>query len=297
MKNKLFFIIPLLIPSACAGDSISASSSEQKHYDKHAHVILLSGQSNAVGYSKSVYVLEKMGDEQYAKYNNGPNNTLINYYIVESDNRSMGNNFTKVQFGFGLGGDSFGPEIGMASVFGQHPDEKYYIIKFAKGGSSLSDDWLAESGQAPLYTLFVAFVKQKMDYLREKYPTTEFNIDSLCWMQGETDATGYNSAQNYKNNLVTFMNNLKNDLADYGGNNMVIIDAGISQVWSYYQTVNEAKENAGSLIDNYHYFSTIDMGLEVNKEPAGIPDSAHYDSASMIELGKKLATESLKYFK
>ena len=35
------------------------------------------------------------------------------------------------------------------------------------------------------------------------------------------------------------------------------------------------------------YFSTIDMGLTIHKEPEGEPDWGHYDSLSELELGRK----------
>ena len=34
------------------------------------------------------------------------------------------------------------------------------------------------------------------------------------------------------------------------------------------------------------YFSTIDLGFTINKEPEGDPDWGHYDSLPELELGR-----------
>ena len=42
------------------------------------------------------------------------------------------------------------------------------------------------------------------------------------------------------------------------------------------------------------YFSTIDMGLTIDKEPEGNPDWGHYDSLSELALGRRFGEEILK---
>ena len=51
-------------------------------------------------------------------------------------------------------------------------------------------------------------------------------------------------------------------------------------------SINEAKERFSALSPLNHYFSTIDLGFTIHKEPEGDPDWGHYDSVCELELGR-----------
>ena len=77
------------------------------------------------------------------------------------------------------------------------------------------------------------------------------------------------------------------------------MDAGISNspyCEPAYPTVNAAKEQFSKLSPLNHYFSTIDLGFTIHKEPEGDPDWGHYDSVCELELGRifgRMAAEIL----
>ena len=60
---------------------------------------------------------------------------------------------------------------------------------------------------------------------------------------------------------------------------------------------NEAKERFSALSPLNLYFSTIDLGFTIHKEPEGEPDWGHYDSVCELELGRvfgRMAAEVMK---
>jgi len=118
----------------------------------------------------------------------------------------------------------------------------------------------------------------------------EPRIGAICWMQGESDTTDF-KASHYYDNQVAFVSYLREDLAAYAEESGIcFIDAGISNspyCEPAYPAINQAKEDFSKLSDLNLYFSTIDMGLTIHKEPEGEPDWGHYDSLSELELGRK----------
>ena len=95
-----------------------------------------------------------------------------------------------------------------------------------------------------------------------------------------------------------FIKDLREDLAYYASPNGIhFIDAGISNspyCEPAYPVINEAKEKFSTLSPLNIYFSTIDMGLTIDKEPEGNPDWGHYDSLSELALGRRFGEEILK---
>ena len=112
-------------------------------------------------------------------------------------------------------------------------------------------------------------------------------------MQGESDAA-VNLTRRYYKNTKAFVNYLRNDLANYQ-ETIDFIDAGISdsKYWNKYEKINEAKEKFSNESTNNYYFSTIDIGLHYNEEPAESPDLAHYDSESELLLGRLFASYAI----
>ena len=89
-------------------------------------VVLISGQSNAVGCTRSIYLPDTMGVDKYDEYFSGYSTIQIAYdcwtkdwptadtVTFYSQNVSRKNNFVKVALGQGNGQETFGPEIGIA---------------------------------------------------------------------------------------------------------------------------------------------------------------------------------------
>ena len=293
MKKKISLL--LMAPFLALGVVSCKLGGNMKKVD----VILISGQSNAVGCTHNEYIAscDSLGFEKFEEYSVGYKGIKIVYDNWTKDwpgpnqitfgSQNKVADFTPVKLGQGNGVNTFGPEIGIAERMHGKYDNKLFLIKFACGGSCLKDDWLAKN--SPMYPKFINYVKMQMENLKKKgYKAT---IKAMCWMQGEGDSyPGYHSV--YKDNLVTFVGNVREELAEFtGGKELPFIDAKINpdrSVWEYGPEVNEQKEAFAALSENNILIDTVEEGLHTDQEPMS-PDKCHYDTESEVKLGNLFA--------
>ena len=303
MKNifKLLLLSPIAFSAmGCQKEqpeepkSLENSSAEPTN-PTPVDVVVISGQSNAVGCTHTNCIRRSIGYSKESEYMKGYEGIQIAYDcwtkdegpIFYSQNKSKDNNFVKVMLGQGNSLATFGPEIGIAERMHEKYSGKLFLIKYACGASNLKDDWAKRN--SPMYNRFIEYVKLQMGNLKEKgyIPT----IKAFCWMQGEGDSyAGY--YEEYYDNLKEFVGNVRTDLKELSGNkDMAFIDAGInnSPQWQYYRKVNEAKAQFADESDNNIYIDTIAAGLHTDQEPFGDVDTAHYDTESQVLLGNLFA--------
>ena len=296
MKNVFKFL--LLSPIAF---SAMGCNQEKPKEPKPVDVVVISGQSNAVGCTHTKCISRSMGSSKEREYMRGYEGIQIAYDcwtkdegpMFYSQNKSKDNNFVKVMLGQGNSLATFGPEIGIAERMHEKYAGKLFLIKYACGASNLKDDWAKRN--SPMYNRFIEYVKLQMGNLKDQgyIPT----IKAFCWMQGEGDSyDGY--YQEYYDNLKEFVGNVRTDLKELSGNkDMPFIDAGInnSPQWQYYRKVNEAKEQFANDSDNNIYIDTIEAGMHTDQEPFGEVDTAHYDTESQVLLGNLFAEQFEKF--
>ena len=297
MKNVLKFLLLSPIAFSAAGCKQAEPVKEPKPVD----VVVISGQSNAVGCTHTKCITRSIGSSKETEYMRGYEGIKIAYDcwtkdegpMFYSQNNSKDNNFVKVMLGQGNSLATFGPEIGIGERMHEKYAGKLFLIKYACGASNLKDDWAKRN--SPMYNRFIEYVKLQMGNLKEQgYKPT---IKAFCWMQGEGDSyDGY--YQEYYDNLKEFVGNVRTDLKELSGDkDMPFIDAGInnSPQWQYYRKVNEAKEQFASDSENNIYIDTIAAGLHTNQEPFDNVDTAHYDTESQVLLGNLFAEQFEKF--
>ena len=261
------------------------------------NVVLVSGQSNATGCSRSSFITYSLGKDKHDEFAKGFDDVLISYdcwtkdgfdtgnYTYFSQNASNG--FVPVKLGQGNGTNTFGPEIGIAEELHEKYGGKLFIIKYACGASNLKDDWAQTD--SPMYPRFIEYVKNAMKDLTDKgYKPT---IKAFCWMQGEGDSYESKYYDNYKENTRTFVSNIRRELFELAGEKDIpFIDAKISDTggWLFWEKVNEAKEEFAKESENNFLIDTIEAGMRTNYEPNPV-DIAHYDSDSEVLLGRLFA--------
>ncbi len=277
---------------------------------KKATVIVLAGQSNAVGVGHAEYLEEHFGREATERWRSGFENVSINYF---SHNMKSGG-FVPTAVGMAeRGRDTFGPEIGIADLLDERfPGETFYIVKCAFGGMSLFCDWLSPSGGQGLYdpdaryfygiiatqerpcgwcfNELVKILKESIEALEDE--GLEPDIRAFMWMQGESDACEPEHAGKYIGLYDALLSDLKSRFGGYM-KNCVFTDAGISGIWKYFREINEAKRAYASESPDRRYIDTIGAGLTTLNEPHGAPDIYHYDSDSTIKLGRLFAEYAL----
>ena len=260
-------------------------------------VILLLGQSNASGSSIVSYLEKTAPPEDYARYSAGYPSVLINY-CIDDHNACSDGNYLPVDLTCGAATGFFGPEVGMADQLSTaYPDETVFILKYTMSGYSLHHHWLRAGQRGSIYDAFLTFAKANMEHLADL--GYDARIGAICWMQGESDTTDF-KAERYFENQKAFVSYLREDLAPYaeeGG--IYFIDAGISNspyCEPAYPTVNEAKRRFAELSPLNLYFSTIDAGLTIDREPEGEPDWGHYDALCEIQLGYMFANHIIQSY-
>ena len=200
---KLFLLTPMIF--SCF--SCKNNNSNIKKVD----VIVISGQSNAVGCTFSSCLKTTQTEEKYKEYRDGYSGIKIAYQSMTKDfnpirfysqNSSYKDEFENVQLGQGNSTKTFGPEIGIAEKMHEKHAGKLFIIKYACGASNLHDDWAERN--SPMYGNFINFIKESIQSLKNQgYDPT---IKAFCWMQGEGDSyDGY--YQHYYDNLKGFVGN------------------------------------------------------------------------------------------
>ena len=259
-------------------------------------VVMIAGQSNAVGYAFDSSLLTT--DPRYdaarvEKLRAGNEKVLIRYSNNPLESGDSGvqfgphenETFEPVAFGQGCaspftGYYSIGPEVGLAEALSNaYPDETFYIVKCATSGANLSNRWnsgltLVENN---LYQQMIDFTKEAMLQLEADGLAPE--IVAFCWMQGESDAQEGNLFS-YPIMFEDLINGFKAELArSIPDNGMAVVDAGITQFWPSYQTMNKMKQRFQSWSNKHFYFDTNDLPLN--------SDNAHYDGFSQFELGNR----------
>ncbi len=287
----------LLTPMAF---SISGCKTHKKELTP-VDVVIISGQSNAVGCTHTSGIQKSMGSSKYYEYLKGYEGIKIAFdswtkdvkesgTVYYSQNKSKDDGFVKVMLGQGNYEGAFGPEIGIAERMHEKYEGKLFLIKYACGASNLKDDW--RKRKSPMYGRFIEYIKKQMDNLLSMgYKPT---IKAMCWMQGEGDAwDGY--YQDYLESTREFVGNLREDLKSLSGDkDFPFIDAAINNNparWQYWKQVNEAKQAFANESDNNFYIDTIAAGMHTDQEPMGSPDDAHYDSESEVLLGNLFAEQ------
>lgn len=270
-----------------------------------AEIIVLAGQSNAVGVGHVRYLPRHFSAERLERFEKGYENVLINYY--SHDKKSNG--FVKTTLGCTeVSKDTVGPEVGIAdSLSLRYPDKTVYIVKCAFGGTNIVSDWASpargdvydalsfgdgdtadkhyrRSGWC--YNELIKIMNESIDMLISKGYEPE--IRAFCWMQGESDAIDERTVAPYIKHYKMMLGDFEKSFSKYLGG-CIYIDAAISEQWKYYKEINAQKLlHAGKTVNSF-FIDTIANGLVTAKEPEDEVDIAHYDSDCIIKLGELFA--------
>ena len=273
---------------------------------KKAKVILLSGQSNAVGVGHIKYLPDYFDGETASKFKSGYENVLIRYISHNIKNQKFEpvrvNQTEKTK-------DTLGPEVGIAKKLTEkYPNEQFFIIKCAFGGSDMNTGWRSPSSGVPYDPNMVVepakaissaefrpkgwCYHQQIEVLDSAFAELEAMgyepaVIAHCWMQGESDSGNPACAEPYISRYDAMLRDLRERYAP-AFDNCTYVDAAISERWVNYETMN-ANKKAYAEERGHHFVNTIAAGLTTKKEPHESPDLAHYDLGSTVQLGEMFA--------
>lgn len=262
-----------------------------------AKIILLAGQSNADGVAHNCFVEEKCGAQRHAQLCQGYENVRMMAHSecdgVRHIHSTVINNDVPIKLGQCCT-TSFGPELGMAEYLSQScPDETFYIVKHAIGGSCLAHDWYVGQDGAPHGVYLRAFL-QKIDnalaYV-DRVMNKRAEIVAFVWMQGESDGDSAR-APKYFDRQMALVQHVRERYKYYAAEmGIAFIDGGISAAardgktnyyWPEYKAINEAKRRMAALSDMNYYVDTIGAGMTTYEDNK---DYAHYGVRSQLILG------------
>lgn len=173
-------------------------------------------------------------------------------------------------------GNKHGHEFPIAKLF---ETRKCYVIKIAKGGSSLAVDWNKSGGQQ--YNELIT----AMNYAKANIPET--NLFWLgIWGQYETDSATEAYYTNYSTNLKQLKQNILNDTG-IAFNRLVWLQVNKND--GYYPLYTEGYDTISLIQQNERLVDYI-----VPTDDLTLKDVVHYNSASQITIASRIYNNSVK---
>lgn len=259
------------------------------------HVILLGGQSNMDGNGNALTANLPAALQQPQTdvlYNN-----RINTAGTATESYYTGPTLTALQPGSVSNPDMdhFGPEITLGrQLADDHPQNKYVIIKYAVAGASLSNNWFAPNATSSSTGNCYAAFKQSVASALALIPKgaggqNDYQIDAMCWVQGEADAGGTDSAEKYQGRL----NDLIVDVRKTYGANLPFIIGGIGYVAGVTDTnTGYVGQNTRTIVQNAFTAeaATAPGVVYFNNDDLNPTKQLHFDATGQQAIGRRFAS-------
>lgn len=244
---------------------------------KKIDIILIGGQSNAVGLTE-ISTLDE-------KYRNGD---YQNVYLYQEGNFRMEDKFRLIKgihLGMGCKPHLMGIEYGMAEELSKLSGE-FGFIRFAYGGTDLTYHWRTDYEGTPentdfkgyCYYAFINTVKNGLAAYREA--GFEPVIRGMVWHQGESDTNKtIVEARGYEQNLTILFNAIRKELAMPELKFIVGSISSNPPLSPYADIVRAGQKSFCEKDKNAVYMDNTDI-------PIG-PDGWHYSGNDDLKLGKR----------
>lgn len=254
--------------------------------------ILIAGQSNAVGYDADPEKLPADDVDQ-----------KIHFWWRTGDpppddhDSTSGGKWTHLQFqprgdplkdkkvprqygNFSHPKGGFGPEIGLARTLYHKENKPLAILKAAWSGTGVQHDWNHEGKGGECYRGFVAEVKAARAAALKEGMSLRFR--AIVWVQGESDANAHD-APLYTDALGDMFNTMRKD-----------IDApdlpALISVNIHFGDMKKVSAKMQSIVDAQKALAAKDLHcVYVDPEGAMLANSAHFDAAGTLEVGRRFA--------
>lgn len=205
----LVLVLVALVAVSSAALVSGASASVHRHRAPSLILLVIAGQSNALGY-QSFVIDPTTRKDIFLEKGSSPADHKVLFTFQESGVQGGALPPVPLDTPQNLAGAPspiFGPEIGLARYLYHAGDDDLLVVKVAISGSSLAVDWSARSEDLKmLITRVQAAEAWATDHAWS--PT----IGGFYWMQGESDATNRADAASYRTNLKQFIANVRHDL-------------------------------------------------------------------------------------
>lgn len=278
----------------------SAPSAQATTSTKTLTILVVAGQSNAVGY-QSYVVDPKTHVDVFTGPSSSPADKHVLLMWTESGVPSSGptpvplDTLQKLE---GAPSAIFGPEVGLARRLYADGDHELLIVKVAYSGTSLAIDW------QPKQPDFLALVS-RVDQATQWAKAHGFDpvIGGFYWMQGETDAMQASTAAAYAGNLKSFLSNVRAELPLRSTTPIVVGQIDIADYIEFLKTVHkcmtpscsgETRWNAEVMAAQADASGKYVYVASTATYPR-YEDFLHLSNAGELDLGKRFANLSAKH--
>lgn len=266
-------IVSVAICLAAVMSSVGSAIAEE------VDVYILAGQSNMDGRGQ-VAELEAYFPE-YAQPD-----PHVDYWYANPYGRGYSTGWISLAPGYSIApGFKRGPQtlpaatFGMEVVFGPKMAElsegrRIAIVKVSKGGTNLRQDWdPVESEGDMLYPLLIETVEAALKALVQQGDRPQ--LKGMLWHQGESDHTN----RSYAEQLVQFVAQLRADLSEPA------LPVAIGAVYRHEDGKRDDLRQR-----QLDAAETIPYATHVSSDGLTTYDSTHFDTASLVEFGQRMAT-------
>jgi len=199
-----------LIVMTFAATAPVASASVQRRLAPKLILLVVAGQSNALGYES--FVIDPTTHKDVFTEKGGSHADRKVLFTFQETGVQGGalppGPLDTPQVRTGATSPVFGPEIGLARYLYNEGHKNLLVVKVAFSGSSLADDWATKGEDL---SLLVTRVKAAEAWATDQ--GWEPTIGGFYWMQGERDATVSAYAADYRTNLLHLIKNVRHDLS------------------------------------------------------------------------------------
>lgn len=239
----------------------SASTSPTSNVTNRYSIHIVAGQSNAVGYGAYANELPPNKDDQKIKF----------YY--KDDGVSSGGMTTLKSQSVPLVGNVFGPEMTLGRSLYRVGVPNPVIIKVAKGGSNLENDWDPQTG------MWFANLRTAVNEVTASIRANGgiYTFDGFYWMQGETDGSNAAFAAAYEANLRSFIASTRSMV---GNTKMPFIMGRINSpkgIPVSVEQVRQAQIKVAATTPSTQWVNTDNLPF--------VADSIHFNSQGELTLG------------
>ncbi|HEV7404733.1 MAG TPA: sialate O-acetylesterase [Chthoniobacteraceae bacterium] len=270
-------------------------------------LILVAGQSNAVGYDayaselppdasdKETMFWWRVGDpppdefdvtsgEKWTTLQPQPRGTPLEVKSLPADDpraklgRQYGN-FKKPEGGFG-------PEIGLARELRAKGGKPLAIVKVAFSGTGITTDWNPDDPGAAGACYRALIDETKAALAAAAAQGITLRLRALVWVQGENDANA-GAAREYEKNLAHLLTRLRADLAAPEMSALLGVNTRFGDGKNPNMPAIVAAQKAAAEKDH--------RGVYVDTEGAEtLPPNTHFTAAGTLEVGRRFAAALLK---
>lgn len=176
----------------------------------------------------------------------------------------------------------FGPELSFGHSMADHTERPLAILKCAKGGSGLYNDWRPHVTDDPM-TLTNQLIQQGREALDafERVGLT-MNIAGILWYQGECDSQAHNpTPERFGSMLRTLLNRLRTELPEASHARAVLFRVNpLKGNPPHYDTIRRQIQEVAD---------SDPMAAWVQVDDLPHPDAIHLNSTGLIEAGQRAA--------